>query len=277
MPISYTQLSTYNLLQDKCTYNLMNEICEKKFDDWDIMAFERAILGEDTQVSYTEEDVRSAICEHLFALDKTRPNLLYLEQGTHYGSELFRIVPESSEPRSSFKLLWSHISRVFSDYVLPIDKNEFRQMFLAELEKIGIRQQTNREYRIAQFAINDGFGKDGTINAKDVRYAMYFAEARNRAFSLQTENNGETIYLDVIRDILEKKAKMYSNEYYTLRLKKDFDIHTLCFVVDSSCTVKQRTAAFLRWGVFTGEPLTYEECGRRLGVSGKSVSQSDTL
>lgn len=271
MPISYTQLSTYILLQDKCTYNLMNEICGTQFDDWDIKAFERAVLGEKSQVSYNENDVRDAIYEHLLELDKTKPSLLYLEQGTHYGSELFRIVPESGEPRSSFKMLWSHLSRVFSDYVLPIDKDEFRKLFTAELEQIGIRLQTNRDYKITQFAVNDRFGKDGIINAKDIRYAMYFAESQNRAFNIRTANCGDEAYLDVIRDILEDRAEKYSNEDYSCRLKESFDIHTLCLMVDSSCTEKQREAAFLHWGIFTGEPLTYAECGRRLGVTGNNI------
>lgn len=272
MPISYTQLSTYNLLQDKSTYNLIDTVCKEKFTDWDIVAFERSVLGEQSQASYTENDVRDAVYEELLELDKAKPSLLYLEQGTHYGSELFRVVPESGEPRSSFKMLWSYVSRVFSDYVLPIDTDEFRKLFLAELEKIGIRQQTNRDYKISQFAINDRFGKDGIINAKDIRYAMYSAEARNRAFNIRMENNGDKAYLDAICSVLKERAKEHSTKKWTLKLREDFDIHSLCFAVDSSCTEKQRDGAFLRWGIFTGEPLSYAECGRRLGVTGKCVA-----
>ena len=272
MPISYTQLSTYNLLLDKSTYNLIDTVCKVKFADWDIVAFERAILGENSQASYSEAAVRNAIYEQLLDLDKAKPSLLYLEQGNHYATEIFRIVPETIYPRESFKMFWSHISRVFSDYVLPIDKYEFRKVFLSELEKLGIRQQTNRDYYISQFTVRNTFGNEGMLNAKDIREAMYTVEARNQAFSKRTANNGANAYLDAICSVLKERAEEHSTENWTLKLREDFDIHSLCFAVDSSCTEKQRDGAFLRWGIFTGEPLSYAECGRRLGVTGKCVA-----
>lgn len=275
MPKSYTQLSTYNLLQNKKIYCLIDEVCRKAFSDWDISAFERTILGGKNNISFSEADVRSLINDYLLKLDAERPNLCYLEQGKHYGDELFRSVPDSGESRASFKLLWAYLSRVFSEYLLPIDEKELRNKYLAEIEKFGIKQQSNRDKKIPQFAVNDGDYTDAIINEKDVRYALYTIEARNRGFGKRIAYSGEQMYLEKAKKIIEDKMAIHNTQYWTLKLRDDFDIHTLCYAIDSSSTEKQRNGAFMRWGIFSGETLSYAECGRRLSITGKCVIQSE--
>lgn len=273
MPKSYTQLSTYNLLQNKKVYCLTDEVCQKAFGDWDISVFERTILGGKYNKSYSEADVRRTIHDHLLKLDVERPNLCYLEQGKHYGDELFRNVPDSGDSRSSFKLLWAYLSRIFSEYILPIDEKELRNTYLSEIEKFGIKQQSNRDKTIPQFAVKDGDCCDGVINEKDIRYALYTIEARNRGFAKRIAYSGEKTYLEKAKKIIEQKTEIHNTQYWTLKLRDDFDIHTLCYAIDSSSTEKQRNGAFMRWGIFTGENLSYAECGRRLGITGKCVIQ----
>lgn len=273
MPISYTQLSTYNLLQNNEIYNRTNEICNELFSDWSIENFERLLLGEKIQLSFSEDDVRNAINDTLLGLDKTKPFLRYLEQGKHYGYELFTNIPEPSHYETSFMKFWLYISRAFSEYVLPIDEKQFRTFYLDATEKLGIRLSNNRDYSIDRLVVNNGYGNDGFINAKDIREAMYVVEARNRAFHKRMTYNCEQSLLDVPKRILNERADNYDNPYWKMKLKDDFDIHSLCFAVDSSCTVRQRNVAFLKWGVFTGTPLKYIECGRKLGISGNCVRQ----
>ena len=182
------------------------------------------------------------------------------------GEKVFFIDQHAAHERFRFENL-------LSDYKA---KKKFGQMLLIPvvMNLTASEMDVFRENKgiIEDFGFEaEEFGKDGIINAKDIRYAMYFVEAQNRAFSIRTENCGDKAYLDVIRGILEDRAEKYSNEHYTWRLKENFDIHTLCLMVDSFCTVKQKEAAFLYWGIFTGESLTYAECGRRLGVTGNNI------
>ena len=88
-PLSYTELSTYQLLCIKDVYQLIDTICADKYADWNIIDFEKAVVSNKYPNSYDEQSVRTAIESSLLKLDAEKPRKRYLEQGKHYAYELF--------------------------------------------------------------------------------------------------------------------------------------------------------------------------------------------
>lgn len=88
-PLSYTELSTFQLLCIKDVYQLIDTICADKYADWNIIDFEKAVVSNKYPNSYDEQSVRAAIESSLLKLDAEKPRKRYLEQGKHYAYELF--------------------------------------------------------------------------------------------------------------------------------------------------------------------------------------------
>lgn len=82
--LSYTELSTYQLLCIKDVYQLIDTICADKYADWNIIDFEKAVVSNKYPNSYDEQSVRTAIESSLLRLDSEKPRKRYLEQGKHY-------------------------------------------------------------------------------------------------------------------------------------------------------------------------------------------------
>ncbi len=60
-PLSYTELSTYQLLCIRGVYQLIDTICADKYADWNIIDFEKAVVSNKYPNSYDEQSVRTAI------------------------------------------------------------------------------------------------------------------------------------------------------------------------------------------------------------------------
>ena len=106
-PLSYTELSTFQLLCIKDVYQLIDTICADKYADWNIIDFEKAVVSNKYPNSYDEQSVRAAIESSLLKLDAEKPRKRYLEQGKHYAYELFLYLPEQFRfDEQPYKLLW---------------------------------------------------------------------------------------------------------------------------------------------------------------------------
>lgn len=71
--LSYTELSTYQLLCIKDVYQLIDTICADKYADWNIIDFEKAVVSNKYPNSYDEQSVRTAIESSLLRLDSEKP------------------------------------------------------------------------------------------------------------------------------------------------------------------------------------------------------------
>lgn len=273
MPLSYTELSTYQLLCNKEVYQLIDTLCVEKFSDWRMEEFERAVVSGKTQTSYDEDSVRAVIENRLREMDTEKPLKRYLEEGQHYAYELFLYLPQIKEcDESPFLLFWAYMAREFGDIELPIEAKQCRELYISVLKKFNIRLYSKNDYHIDRFSIKDSYENSAPLNDGDIREALFTIEKRNQAFLRKREYNGEPVFLE---KAAEKFSDFFGRIYPHTKLKRDFNVHDLCFAIDSSCTELQSNNTLLLWGVFTGEPLNYLACSRKCGVSNSRIKQCE--
>lgn len=269
--MSYTELSTYQLLCNKEIYQIIDQLCAEKFPDWNIESFERSVIGCRIQAAYDEKAVRAVIDSHLRELDSEKPLRQYLESGRHSAYELFRY-PQASEEYDDrpFRLFWAFMAREFGEAELPF--KDCREQYLAVLKRFNIRLFAPICSSIDRFSVKNGYGETVLLSERDVRKALYKIEGRNRAFQRKRYYNGEPVFLETAS---KKFSDFFKRIYPHIRLKENFNVHDLCYAMDSSCTEHQCERALMLWGVFTGEPLKYTACGKKFGVSGNCIRQCE--
>lgn len=275
MPISFKSLSIHQLLRHKKSYELIDEVCSKAIPNWDIWRFERELYSYRIDTRSTVEKVLSLISPGLDALDEKHPILRYLEKGEHKGHELFLTSPIIDSVYGSDYVFWNIVAREFSDDILPMDKKEMRNRIIAVYKKFGFNFDNYGAFYNATFALKDGDSYDGYVATGDVRRLLKIAENRNKGFMQRLDVDADSLYFDYAKAQYEKFYHRYDNLYKKFNFREDFDIHTLCYAVDSSCTKNQRDQAFHCWGVITGKPLKYTESGELFGVTGKRIAQSE--
>ncbi len=273
MPLSYTELSAYQLLCNKDVYDMIDTLCAGKFSDWNIEDFERVVVDGNIHTSYDEKTVRAVIDSKLRELDGEKPLKRYLEQGQHTAFELFLYLPKTLEyDDRAFLLFWAYMAREFGDIELPIEGKQCRELYISVLKKLNIRLYSKNDYHIDRFSIKDSYGNSAPLNDGDIREALFTIEKRNQAFLRKREYNGEPVFLE---KAAEKFSDFFGRIYPHTKLKRDFNVHDLCFAIDSSCTELQSNNTLLLWGVFTGEPLNYLACSRKCGVSNSRIKQCE--
>ena len=269
--MSYTELSTYQLLCNKEIYQIIDKLCAEKFPDWDIETFERSVVGCAIKASYDEESVRAVIDSRLRELDTERPLKQYLESGKHCAFELFLYFPTSEEyDDRPYRLFWAYMAREFGDAELPME--DCRERYLSVLKLFNIRLYAPIYINIERFSVKNSYGESVLLSERDVRKALFTIERRNRAFLRKRYYSSEPVFLEKAS---EKFSEFFRRIYPHTRLKKDFNVHDLCFAIDSTCTEHQCDNILLLWGVYTGEPLNYSECAKKCGVSCSCIRQCE--
>lgn len=168
-PLSYTELSTYQLLCIKDVYQLIDTICADKYADWNIIDFEKAVVSNKYPNSYDEQSVRTAIESSLLRLDSEKPRKRYLEQGKHYAYELFLYLPEQFRfDEQPYKLFWAYMAREFSNNELPIEKKQFRERYIAVLKKFNMRLYSNRTLYVKRFSVKTRYGEQMELEERDI-------------------------------------------------------------------------------------------------------------
>jgi len=276
LPISYKSFNIYQLLCHRKTYELIDEACKTGIPGWDISRFEREIHSELLDMRSTIDTVLELVSAKLDELDKEQPLLRYLEHGQHVGDELFLTIPFPQYKYSAYYILWAIIAREFSGEPLPMDGTELRKKFVSIVKSFGINPENNNDYKVDALKINDGWYLDGLVNAEDIRRSLYLVEDRNRAFKQRMECDADKLYIDRAKKRFEQHCSVISRQNQCYVLREDFDAHNMCFAIDSSCTVRQRDYAFQRWGVVTGEPMSYQKSGVICGVTAERIRQSES-
>lgn len=269
MPLSYSELSTYQLLCIRETYDLIDAQCSACVPDWNIVDFEKEVVSNLSGNTSRIQIVRERIAEGLRELDNQMPLKQYLEQGEHSARELFLQAPEiSAKDKRPFLLFWAYVAREYSHMTLPIEKSRCRDNFQSVLKQFKLRLYGNRDYTVERFCSFHNIESMIQLREADLRGAQFTIDGRNQAYARKTVFEDNPIYLDKAKD---RFRRFLDNVYPEYEVKEDLTIHELCFAVDSTCTSLQRDYVFLLWGVFTGKPMNLSNCARAFGVTGSRI------
>lgn len=81
----------------------------------------------------------------------------------------------------------------------------------------------------------------------------------------------------ILMRAVEKLEEFAQRIYPDYQIRKDLNVHELCFAIDSACTELARNDILLLWGVFTGKPITLAACGSKRGVSPSCIRQRQEM
>lgn len=166
------------------------------------------------------------------------------------------------------------IVREFSNNELPIEKKQFRERYIAVLKKFNMRLYSNRTLYVKRFSVKTRYGEQMELEERDIRNAFSTLEGRNQAYTRKYDRIADTAYLDRAVEKLEEFAQRIYPDY---QIRKDLNVHELCFAIDSACTELARNDILLLWGVFTGKPITLAACGSKRGVSPSCIRQRQEM
>lgn len=265
--ISYTALSTYQLLCIREIYNLIDDRCSKAISGWNIESFEKSL------VSGTVDDegrIRALVENDLLALDARKPLKRYLADGDHYAQELFLTAPQMrADDVRPFLLFWAYVAREYSDMALPIDKMQCRAIYMAAIKRFGMRLYSSYDFNIDRFAVpRQGYYSTPLLREEEIRIALFTIIQRNQAYTRRTVYDGGPVYLNAV---VERFNEFLESVFPAYAVRLDISIHDICFAIDSYATERQRDYTLFKWGVFTGKPATYAACGRKFGISGARI------
>lgn len=137
MPVSYTKVPYNQLLCHQGAYNLIDTFGHARFDIWNIVEFEKTILGCGSTGYICNEEDHDAVIGPLAVLDNVMPFLKFGEPGQHYAYELFLSPPGSWYSRGA-PLFWAYAARQFTYDKLPMDENTFTEKYKAIVESLCI-------------------------------------------------------------------------------------------------------------------------------------------
>ena len=268
MPILYENLTYNDILHHKAAYECFDEIGKKKFENWDIVEFEKAVLGcGDTYYLYLAEQIKNE--PDLFGrLNDEMPFLKFRENGQHYAYELFLSPPKFWGSRGA-PLYWAYVAREFTYDKLPMDETLLYEKYLSIAQKFGIKMKYENKYYIERFAA--GGMSSGVVTSEFVRKGWYTIRNRNRLYFEEPKPKND-VYLERVKE----RISWYCNKY----MRTGYDVvetmkaeDFLFAVMDSECSQNQKDTSVLLWGVYTGKPLKVKEVAEIKGVTDNCVRQ----
>ena len=169
MPVSYDLVPYEQLLCHQAAYDIIDLAGRERFENWDILEFEKSTLGVGS-VRYirTEED-HHAIVGGLQSLNSTMPFLKYGEAGQHYAYELFLSPPDSWGSRGA-PFFWAYAARQFTFDKLPMSAVAFKEKYMAIVKVLGIPFGTEEHVYIKRFAA--GGMSSGIVDGRFVEEAL---------------------------------------------------------------------------------------------------------
>lgn len=151
MPVSYETIPYEQLLCHQAAYDLIDLAGRDRFENWDMLEFEKATLGAgSTGYICTDED-HHAVVESLKSLNSTMPFLRFGEAGQHYAYELFLSPPDSWFSRGA-PFFWAYVARQFTFDKLPMTEDAFRSKYMSIVKVLGIPFGTEEYVFIKRFA-----------------------------------------------------------------------------------------------------------------------------
>ena len=151
MPVPYETVPYEQLLCHQAAYDLIDLAGRERFEDWDILEFEKATLGAgSTRYICTDEDHRTVIGS-LKTLNSTMPFLKFGEAGQHYAYELFLSPPDRWCSRGA-PFFWAYVARQFTFDKLPMTEDSFRSKYMSIVKMLEIPFGAEEYVYIKRFA-----------------------------------------------------------------------------------------------------------------------------
>ena len=179
MPIPYENLTYNDILHHQAAYEIFDQCGKTLFTDWNIIGFEKAVLGDgDTRYLTMAEKIKET--ENLFVnLNKAMPFLHFREQGQHYGYELFLSQPSNWESRGA-PLWWAYVARKFTYEKLQMDEEVLYQKYESIAKEFGLSINGNHYQYIERFAA--GGMSSGIVTEHFVQEGWKSIKRRNRLY-----------------------------------------------------------------------------------------------
>ena len=151
MPVSFENLEFRRLLHHKLAYECIDAVGGSLYDDWDVIQFEKSVLGAEYCPAFKREDELAILRQELLRLDGQMPFLRFGEEGTHHAYELFLSEPGFWGSRGA-PLFWAYAAREFTTDILPLDPRLLVQKYLAVAYELGIPYGVDEYAYIERFA-----------------------------------------------------------------------------------------------------------------------------
>lgn len=268
MPVLYENLTYNDILHHQAAYECFDRAGKEMFEDWDIIGFEKAILGcRDDHYLYMAEQIKKT--HDLYGeLDEKMPFLKFRENGPHYAYELFLSPPKFWGSRGA-PLYWAYVARMFTYDKLPMAEDLLYEKYLSIAKSFGINIRYQESCYIERFAA--GGMSSGIVTSEFVRKGWQTIRNRNRRYFTETKP-GNIIYLDRAKERISWYCNNYMPERYDVleEIKED---DFMFAVMDSGCNQNQKDTSFLLWGINTGKPLKVKEVAEMKGVTDSCVRQ----
>lgn len=268
MPIPFEKLTYKDILHHQAAYDCFDKAGKSLFPDWDILGFEKAVLGcgESCYLQMANE-IRKI--PNLFGdWDKTMPFLRFREQGQHYGYELFLSPPKFWGSRGA-PLWWAYAARQFTYDKLPMDEQFFYNKYKGIAREFGLRITSNQYIYIERFAA--GGMSSGEVGCEFVREGWYDVRRRNRLYQSDIALP-QKLYLEKVKERIAWYCESTEALDYVLNPALDDDSFIFAFE-DAGLNEHQREIISQLWGLYTGEPMSRKEAAEKHGVSYSRVRQ----
>lgn len=151
MPVSYETIPFEQLLGHQAAYDLIDDAGRDRFEDWDILEFEKSTLGAGSTVYIRNDEDHKAIVERLKPLNDAMPFLKCGELGQHYAYELFLSPPENWVSRGA-PFFWAYVARQFTFDKLPMTETEFKEKYMTIVKALGVPFGKEEYVHIKRFA-----------------------------------------------------------------------------------------------------------------------------
>lgn len=267
MPIPYEELKYKDILHHQLAYECFDRAGKKLFTKWNIIDFERAVLGDGEPCYLKMADQVKAVPNLYGNLNRKMPFLRFREKGLHYGYELFLSPPPSWGSRGA-PFWWAYAARKFTFDLLPMDEDYFYQKYKSIAREFDLHINNNNAKYIERFAA--GGMSSGIVMEQFVREGWYAVRHRNRLY--QTDKEVEEYYLD--------KAIERINQYCGRSVKTEsinrekIDQGLFYFVMeDSKATEHQKQIVTELWGLKSGKPMSVREVADKHHISLERVYQ----
>lgn len=268
MPIPYEKLTYNDILHHKEAYDCFNRAGKELFSEWDIVGFEKAVLGcGDSHFLYMAEKIKET--PNLYGeLNKKMPFLRFREEGQHFGYELFLSPPPFWGSRGA-PLWWAYVARKLTSYALPMDEQELFDVYSDTAKEFGINMKYDEPYYIKRFAA--GGMSSGVVTGEFVRKGWYVIRDRNRLYSKPLIKTSG-LYLEKAKERIIWYCDQFKGGAFEIVPVLDEDDFIFA-INDCKCNDHQREVALTLWGVYTGTPLSISELAKKNGVTYNSIRQ----
>ena len=267
MSISYTDLPFRELLHHQGAYDRINAAGLKLIPGWDMVLFERTVLGSEKPFYTPEQEIMLREC--LLDLDIQMPYVLYRDPGIHYGYELF-LVPQQ-DLGSQCPMFWAYLARAFTYDTLPMDEAYLEEKYKNLCSEFGINIKYNSGNYVKR--LDNHIRGETSLDGQALRWGWYTVRDRNRFLQSNPAPVPE-LYLGKALERLKWYVEEEKRSNYILN--PNIDSKLLMYYLDNGqVTERRKEFVSILWGLYTGTPLKYREVAELLGVTHERIRQAE--